>query len=228
MKLVPPHAYERQKTPFGATFCPYYDSRLYLLRSVGGAGLVLNRGHDLDQSKAQSATVKRELDDVVSQFEDWLRTSSSVRWPRTLVLGIVNRQTGMIDLDEERARVREVFDLLSRVKRAASEAVKEAKLLSEFIDKEIKNVTHKGTPLRVWDHAFIEGAAELYQLLTNSPPTRSEVFSSFVKAAYESVGLYTDPSRQVAMVLSKWRTRAAEAKSAIIIAGDGEVFKLAK
>lgn len=228
MKLVSPHAFEQQQTPFGNAFCPYYDSRLYLLRSVGGAGLVHNKAHDLDQLKAQSATVKRELDNIISQFEDWLRPTSGIRWPRALVLSIVNRQTGMIELDGERTRVREAFDLVSRVKRAASEAVEEARLLSEFIDREVKNVTHKGTPLRVWDHAFIEGAAELYRLLTNSSPTRSEVFSSFVKTAYESVGLYTDPSRQIAMVLSKWRTRDAEAKSAIIIAGDGEVFKLAK
>jgi hypothetical protein len=213
-------------------FCPYYTARLFLLRAIGSAQRVHDSERTLDLGKSRNLELKGQLDCIILRLERLLGLDNSVptetplAWPRTLVLSVVDRQTGMIDLDDEATRATELRKVVGRLKRAARPTIHEARLLSTLLDREISNVTREGRPLSVWDRIFIEGVGDLYRILTGVEPAQSEVFVSFVSSAYESVGRRGNQGRQIRAVLKMWRTPAiVEAKLSALILDDGNIYE---
>lgn len=94
------------------------------MRAIGSAQSVHDNERGLDLSKSHNLEFKTELDSTVLRLERLLGldnsapTDNRLAWPRNLVLSIVDRQTGMIDLDDEAARAAELRKAVDRLKTA--------------------------------------------------------------------------------------------------------------
>ncbi|MGT2503856.1 hypothetical protein ACVOMS_29710 [Bradyrhizobium guangxiense] len=230
VKLLAREDLDGRQSPFGPIFCPYYTARQYLLRAIGSAQRVHNRERELDRARSRNLEIKGELDRITLDLERLLglqRTAvdTPLAWPRNLVLSVVDRQTGMIDMHDEAARAAEVFKIVNRLRKYAIPTIHEARLLSTFLDKEVSSVTHEGRPIGVWDRSFIEEIGGLYRILTGAEPAQSEVFISFVNSAYGSISRRGDQGRQIKAVLKTWRSPdVTNAKSSALIMGDGRIY----